>query len=530
MARTNRNNQEVLKETVEKNFLTAIYARLSIEDNGIDSDSIENQVYYLEKYVKEHKELKLISTYCDNGLTGTNFDRPGFHAMLDDIKSSKINCVVVKDVSRFGRNYMETGNYLENIFPYLGVRFISVNDSYDSQKATSNEGLSLSLKNVYHHIYAKDISKKVCTLLDVKKKKGLFLGRFAPYGYKKSDMNPRQLEIEEKTASVVREIFFLRMSGLGAVKIARKLNDNGIPCQTRRLYHMGLLKGTGGEANALWSGSSIVSILENPVYCGCMVERKTEQSYYKGGRKQMIPKDQWNYIENTHEPIIDWELFAKVQALLEESRQSRKNIGGNHRKETENPLKGLIVCGCCQGKMIRDSGYFNQDGNLIHHRFICRRKYLKQLGCEAESVLEADLLSMVTESVTKQLNVLVSPGCHEQSNIVFDTTRKLEQNQAAFLGRDIKELEQYQNYKRGLLSKEEYVSIQRKWEEEKEILEKEKVRLKNQQAEEKQKEAERIKADETRDMWKYLIDRIVVCQHWVEIHYTFCSEYDQPLA
>lgn len=530
MARTNRNNREVLKETVEKSFLTAIYARLSIEDNGIDSDSIENQVYYLEKYVKEHKELKLITTYCDNGLTGTNFDRPGFHAMLDDIKSSKINCVVVKDLSRFGRNYMETGNYLENIFPYLGVRFISVNDSYDSQEATSNEGLSLSLKNVYHHIYAKDISKKVCTLLDVKKKKGLFLGRFAPYGYKKSDMNPRQLEIEEKTASVVKEIFSLRMSGIGAVKIARKLNDNDVPCQTRRLYQMGLLKGTNGEADALWSGSSIVSILENPVYCGCMVERKSEQSYYKGGRKQMIPKDQWNYIENTHEPIIDWELFTKVQTLLEESRQSRKNKGRNHREQTENPLKGLIVCGCCQGRMIRDSGYFDQDGNLIHHRFICRRKYLMQQGCEAKSVLEADLLPMVTESVTNQLKVLGGSESHEQPEKVLDTTRQLEQNQTAFIEREIKELERYQDYKRGLLSKEEYICIQRKWEEHNAALEKEKVKLTNQQAEEKQKEVERVDADDTGDMWKYLIERIVVCRHWVEIHYTFCSEYDQPLA
>lgn len=293
---------------------------------------------------------------------------------------------------------------------------------------------------------------------------------------------------------------------------------------------MGLLKGINGEADALWSGSSIVSILENPVYCGCMVERKSEQSYYKGGRKQMIPKDQWNYIENTHEPIIDWELFTKVQAILEESRQTRNNKGRNHREQTENPLKGLIVCGCCQGRMIRDSGYFDQAGNLIHHRFICRRKYLKQQGCEAESVLEADLLPMVTESVTNQLKVLGGSESHEQPEKVSDTTRQLEQNQASFLEREIKELERYQDYKRGLLSKEEYVCIQRKREEQKAALEKEKVRLKNQQTEEKQKEVERIEADDTGDMWKYLIERIVVCHHWVEIHYTFCSEYDQPLA
>lgn len=528
MARTNRNNQEVLKVTDESSWLTAIYARLSIEDNGIDSDSIETQIYFLQSYVKEHKELKLIAIYCDNGLSGTSFDRPELHAMLEDIKSSKINCVVVKDLSRFGRNYMETGNYLESIFPCLGVRFISVNDHYDSMDATSNEGLALSLKNIYHHIYAKDISRKVCTLLEVKKKKGLYLGRFAPYGYKKSETNPYQLELEEITAPVVREIYSLRMSGIGAIKIARRLNDKGIPCQSRRLFEMGLLKGTNNEASALWSGSSIISILENPVYCGCIVERKSEQSYYKGGSKRLIPKDQWNYIKNTHEAIIDWSSFMKVQYLLEESRQSRKNRIKSNRERTENRLKGLVICGCCQGKMIRDSGYFNQDGNLICHRFICRRKYLKKMGCLSESVLESDLLSVVRESVGNHLRVLID----FKDNA---TTRDVKQRQTAFPDMDIKILEKHQAYKRGLLSQEDYIYIQKKYGEQKNGLETEEVRLKNQQSQEKYKEGEEAQTEallqlmnhnENGRLWNHLIDKIIVSPQYMEIHYTFCSEYE----
>ncbi|MEG0228613.1 MAG: recombinase family protein, partial [Lachnospiraceae bacterium] len=204
MARPNRNNQDMQKITVAKAnaqpvYRTAIYARLSTLDNGCGSDSIENQVELLKRYVGDNHDLTLISTFLDNGMTGTNFDRPGFIAMMDALKSGKINCIVVKDLSRFGRNYMEAGNYLEKIFPYLGVRFISVNDNYDSISVTANEALALSLKNVYHHIYAKDISQKICTLFDAKKKQGLFLGRFAPYGYKKSENNRYRLEIDKET-------------------------------------------------------------------------------------------------------------------------------------------------------------------------------------------------------------------------------------------------------------------------------------------------------------------------------------------
>jgi site-specific DNA recombinase len=549
MARPNRNNQEVMSETnirstdkIDTPYLTAIYARLSIEDNGIHSDSIETQLYYLQKYVIEHKELELISTYCDNGMTGTNFERPGFQAMLNDIKSKKINCIVVKDLSRFGRNYMETGNYLENIFPYHGVRFISVNDNYDSIDVTANEVLALSLKNVYHHIYAKDISRKICTLFDVKKKKGLYLGRFAPYGYKKSNKNSYQLEIEEETASVVREIFSLRIKGLGAIKIARWLNDQGVPSQSRRLFELGKLKGTNGEADALWSGSSVTGILDNPVYRGCIVERKSEQSYYKGGKKQLIPREEWNYIDNTHEAIIDQGTFIKVQSMIEESKKSRKENHHAKREQIENRLKGLVICGCCHGKMIRDSGYVTRDGKFIHYRFICRRKYMKQSVCSAPSVLETELISAVSVSVRNQLIVLANlreleiryKVQMEGQKKAYGIVRKLEQNQAVFMELDIKILELYEDYKRGLLSKSEYIHAQKKYEEQKKGLELDGMSLKEQQAKEKQTADHEVWLNEllqingnnnmTGALWNHLIEKIVVCRQKIEIHYTFCGE------
>lgn len=334
LARPNRNNRDLLESVSPdkaciSTYNTAVYARLSIEDNGCGSDSIKNQIEMIKNYIAEKKELTLHSIFYDNGMTGTNFDRPGFAAMLEEIKKGNINCVAVKDLSRFGRNYMEAGNYLEKIFPFLGVRFISINDNYDSISVTSNDELVLSLKNICHHIYAKDISRKICTVFETKKKQGLFLGRFAPYGYKKSDNNRYKLEIDEETAGTVRDIFKMRLEGISAAEIARILNDQGTASYSRLLYERGFIKGTRGEALSHWSGGSVLGILKNPVYCGCMVERKSDSAYYKGGQKIEIPKSEWNYIENTHKAIIDKAAFEKVRQLIETSGKAagRKKSG-----------------------------------------------------------------------------------------------------------------------------------------------------------------------------------------------------------
>lgn len=317
LARPNRNNRDLmdsqsLHTTVLSTYQTAIYARLSIEDNGCGSDSIESQIELLKKYIEEKQDLTLKHVFYDNGMTGTNFDRPGFMAMVEEMKKGNINCIAVKDLSRFGRNYVEAGYYLERIFPFLGVRFISVNDNYDSISVTSNEELAFSLKNVCHHIYAKDISRKICTVFEAKKKQGLFLGRFAPYGYKKSENNKYKLEIEEETAKVVQNIFKLRLNGMSASGIARFLNSQGIPSQSKRLFENGMIKGTKGEATSSWSSGSVLGILKNPVYCGCVVERKSDSAYYKGGHMAEIPRSDWRYIEHTHEAIIDKETFEQV--------------------------------------------------------------------------------------------------------------------------------------------------------------------------------------------------------------------------
>jgi len=237
--------------------------------------------------------------------------------MMREAQRGGIDCIVVKDLSRLGRNYVETGDYLERVFPGLGIRFISVDDQYDS--AAPGEGaLSLDLKNICHHLYAVDVSKKICTLLDVKKKRGLFLGKCAPYGYRKSPQDRYRLEVEEEGAKVVRKIFALRLQGLGPVKTARYLNEHHVPSPAARLH------GRESAGNVGWQGSSVADILGNPVYCGCIVERKSERAYYKGGGQRFLPREQWNYIWHTHEAIVDRETYFRAQVPL----GSRKGGGG----------------------------------------------------------------------------------------------------------------------------------------------------------------------------------------------------------
>lgn len=557
MARPNRNNRD-MAETITTDIIlppaysTAIYARLSARDNGCDSDSIENQIELLKKYVANNQELTLISIFYDNGMTGTNFDRPGFIAMLDEVKKGRINCIVVKDLSRFGRNYMETGNYLEKIFPYLGVRFISITDNYDSISVTANEALALSLKNVYHHIYAKDISRKVCTIFETKKKQGLFLGRFAPYGYRKSLSNRHKLEIEEETAGVVRDIIFkMRLDGMGVTAIARSLNDKGIASYYKLLFERGLIKGTRGEAKSLWSAGSVKGILQNPVYCGCIVERKGDYAYYKGVQEREIPRSEWRYIENTHEAIIDKATFENVQHLIDKSKQTVANLRKQttYRERTENILRGLLICGYCKKYMVRDGGYYRTDGKLIRHRFNCSSKYHKSEYCKGVSIVEGELTDNLFHIVKTQLEFLAdtkelmndylkSTEYEKQKNELLRKERNLV---LRLLQTKTKVKELYHDYKQGLLSESSYRYAQSKYEREQRVFELELEALLSTETNTKKfmepdtdwiSEILSFRNEKTlsREMCLALIESIEVYASHIVINYNFKSEYEQVIS
>lgn len=297
-------------------FAAALYIRLSKEDGGRENaGTVENQKAVLENYVRERAEFSCFEFYIDNGFTGTRFERPEFSRMMEDIREKKVNCVIVKDLSRFGRNYLEAGDYLEHIFPALGVRFIAVTDQLDTfSPSYAREGLMLPLKNIVNDIYAKDISRKVKSALDVRMEEGRYAGGTAPYGYRKSGKENGKLQVDEAAAAVVRSIFRIRAQGKSYAEIVRMLNAAGISPPGVHRFQTGMIK----EANmkhTIWKRHAVENILKDEVYLGNMVRGKTRTALYRGEKRHKVPREDWIIIRGTHEAIISESLFQKVQAL-----------------------------------------------------------------------------------------------------------------------------------------------------------------------------------------------------------------------
>lgn len=363
MARKSRRTLQASTQTIHQELScvcpTAIYARLSIENSGKDDegDSIANQILFCQNYLKERPEFTLYGIYTDNGETGTDFQRPEFQKLMDDVKRGFVKCIIVKDLSRFGRNYIETGEYLEKVFPVLGVRFIAITDGYDSAISTDAEvALMIPLKNMINDVYAKDISRKVITSIKTRQESGNILPAFPPYGYLKSKKQQYCYEIDQKTAPFVQMIFQWKAMGKSNDEICKQLNEIGAITPARRKVELGHWSGERYKETK-WSGRnrSITDILKNPTYTGCIVYGRKRQSLYEGMRKQKKSQEEWGILPNMHEAIVDQQLFDKVQEILamqkrktdekmEQSQIARKNI--------VNLFQNKIYCGDC-GKRMR---------------------------------------------------------------------------------------------------------------------------------------------------------------------------------
>lgn len=296
-------------------FNTAAYIRLSREDGDKEeSDSVGNQRKLLLNYIDKSEDLELFDIYIDDGFTGTNFKRPSFQKMISDIESGYVNCVIVKDLSRFGRDYIETGRYLERYFPDLEVRFISISDNIDSIKQTYD--ILLPIKNIFNEQYARDISKKVHTAIKTKQKAGEFIGAFTSYGYKKSPINKNKLIIDDYAANIVRRIFSLYIQGYGKLSIAKMLNEEGVlsPAEYKKNNGENYKNFNKLDNTSYWTYSTIDKILKREIYTGNMVQGTKHQ--HMRSKQKTLDKGKWIIVENTHEPIIDKETWEKAQALL----------------------------------------------------------------------------------------------------------------------------------------------------------------------------------------------------------------------
>ncbi len=335
-----------------KIYNTDIYVRLSREDGDkIESDSIVNQKEFIKNFLKNKPEFKLHQIRVDDGYTGVNFQRPSFIKMLDDIKAGKVNCVVVKDLSRFGRNYIEAGKYITNIFPFLNVRFIAINDNFDTADIQKNNSqlIYVHFKNLMNDAYCNDISVKTRSSLDIKCRNGNFLSAYAPYGYLKSPDNKNKLIIDESVKETVSDIFNWKLAGMSALRIAERLNSLGIasPMEHKREIGIDYKSAQKTHFTALWSAKAVTRILRNKVYIGVLEQHKTTTPNYKIKVRTEKPKDEWIVTENSHEPIIDEKLFYIIQNLMnEDTRVSPKN-------ESLHILSGILKCGKCGCNMTR---------------------------------------------------------------------------------------------------------------------------------------------------------------------------------
>ena len=358
MARKSRKAQaqpvaEVKKETAA--LPTAIYARLSVENSGKDDDgnSLQNQIAVCEDYLDGCPYLRLAEVYSDNGRTGTVFDRPAWNRLMDDVRTGKVQCIVVRDLSRFGRDYVETGNYLEKIFPALGTRFISVKENFDNFTCgNAMESLSVSLQNLVNAMYSRDISKKVSTALRAQMETGIFRNRNLPYGYLWNE-DKTSYVVDEEAAAVVRQIFEWKLREVSVYTIVERLKAGGIESPERHKRRAGTRNG-GNIQGEGWCPSTIRGILQNRAYIGEMICGKSETALYKGLKKRLTEKDNWIVVSDAHPPIVSVSDFEAVERQMQKDsthRETAMEWSADIRAGMIDLFAGKIFCADCGKRM-----------------------------------------------------------------------------------------------------------------------------------------------------------------------------------
>lgn len=478
MARTSRKqlNQPLSQSRSEQTTLynVAIYARLSVEDNGKDSESIESQVEFLQNYIDNDSTMRMAGIFIDNGFTGTNFMRPEFQRMIDAARNGEINCVVVKDLSRLGRNYVETGEFLEKVCPFIGLRCISVNDGYDTNTASGNSQLAASLSNIINDFYAKDISRKVFSALKTKMENGEYIGAWEKYGYLKDPENKNRLIVNSETAPIVQQIYLWRSEGMSYSGINRKLNEMGIPSPGQYKADRGIVTNNNQKKRTiLWNKHIVTDILKDITYIGHLAQRKTTQCLHTGVPYSRVNEEDWVVVYNTHEPILSQELFDKVQEINRATAEKAKANSGkyDHLPKEKNIYGGKLVCADCGARMKLHRS-FSTKKDKVYFTFNCPT-YAEHgsAGCSSRVKRKADLDNAVLESIRTQMNVFMDTAhiiksllAQKQSNSKRNERRKSK----SLLNSKIKSLHSavsnlYIDMKDGLLTEEEYLMQKKKY-------------------------------------------------------------------
>ena len=377
MARTaNRrmkSEEQLLNKESINSFQTAIYARISRDKKEKPSDSIENQIALCESFIQKSEDFSLAGIYKDIAKTGTDFERPDFENLMDEVRMGKVNCIVVKDLSRFGRNYTELGNFIEKIFPFLGVRFVAVNDNLDTfHMDDPNKSLEVILKNIVNETYATDISKKVSSSHQMRIKQGGFICGAAPYGYvaRKDEDGIRRLYPDENTAPIVKEIFDAYLKGLSTLGISKLLLEKRVYIATD-YRKFGKAVSDSEEAIRIWQPTTILQVLKNRAYAGTLIQGRNQKHLYEGKSRERLSEEYWTVTENAHEAIISMDTFEKVQEKISEKvapiKRSRKE---NATAKDDTIFRGMVYCNLCQKRM---SVHRQLSGKRTVFYFSCNR-------------------------------------------------------------------------------------------------------------------------------------------------------------
>lgn len=459
-----------MNKIIDQTFKVAIYLRLSKEDDDLscssgaksESNSISNQRKLIYDFMKLHPELELYDEYKDDGKSGSNFDRAEFQRMMKDIEAGKVNCVVVKDQSRFGRDYIDVGKYKERIFPKLGVRFITINEGYDSLSATSSDDLAFTINSFVYDFYIRDISTKIRTNLTAKKQNGEYAGAFVAYGYVKDSNDKSKLVVDQFAADVVRDIFRWKIEGLSPQNIAVRLNELGIPspAEYKKLSGSNYKTSFQTSSKAVWSHVSVRRILKNEIYLGVMIQGKRTTPNYKTKTVVTKAESEWLRVEGTHEAIISVRDFELVQELLRDDTHCRAG------DVTVPVYAGRIYCGDCGATAVRKTVSY---AGKRYVYYVCNANKHDKTVCSRHSIREDILGQVIYQTVRHQIDLLldVDKALRQFENLSWEK-HKLKQLDASI---EIQEevvrknntlrLGIYEDLRAGLLDRSEYESLKK---------------------------------------------------------------------
>lgn len=524
-------------------YCASAYLRLSKEDGDkAESNSIANQRELILDFVSRNPDIKLINEWVDDGYSGASFDRPSFQKMIEAVKAGTVNCVIVKDLSRFGRNFVEAGRYIEQIFPEYGVRFIAINDNFDSAKERSqSEHILLPFINLVNDAFCRDISIKVRSQLEIKRQKGDFIGSFTVYGYLKDPADHHKLIVDEFAAAVVQDIFKWKIEGASQQRIADKLNELGVLSPMEYKRYCGIMYHSGFQVNpkSKWTAVAVGRILKNEYYIGTLVQGKRTTPNHKVKKIIEKPQEEWVRIENNHTPIVTREDFALVgRLLLQDTRIAPK-------QETVSLFSGLIFCADCGQNMVK-SGVC-QKGKTYRYYMCCTNRTTKK--CSSHRIAE----QLVQDVVLKSLKLHIDNILQIEKVLAYIETLPFQQVETQKLDARLvckqEEIERYQqlkvtlyeSLKDGILDKNEYLEMKALYDNKLleaqkagSVLTQERERILQNQTTELLW-IERFKAYQNIDHLERriivtLIERIEVYEdRRIEIRFQYQNEYDQAL-